>query len=324
MYDVARIKADCDLRQIVESDLGMSPRRGSKAWQWRCPFHHEHKGFSLAVWEHSWRCFGACGIGGDAIDWVQRFRGLSFEDACRALNGVPVRLGSPYRPPPPRAVECAQPPDSQWQQRALAVVEIAQRNLWLPNGRRALVYLEGRGLSRSTIQRARLGYFPSNGKRPLRLFGLKVPTGITIPWLINGNLWTVKVRRAVGEPKYLYISNGNARGLYNADTVAGHHTALFVEGEFDALIAQQELENQMAVVTLGSASATLDDYWLPSLLPLRTILLAYDSDEAGDKGAARLLALTSRAKRIALPHSKDVNAFFLKGGSVKEWMQTAR
>lgn len=58
--DTQHLKERCDLRRLVEQDLGPVPLRGGRAYLWKCPFHNEQKGFSLAVWANGYRCFGAC------------------------------------------------------------------------------------------------------------------------------------------------------------------------------------------------------------------------------------------------------------------------
>ncbi len=89
MVDTQRLKDNCDLRRLVEQDLGPAPLRGGRAYLWKCPFHHEQKGFSLAVWANGYRCFGACDTSGDALDWLMNYRRLSFIEALRVL-GEPV------------------------------------------------------------------------------------------------------------------------------------------------------------------------------------------------------------------------------------------
>ena len=46
--DLKVLKEKHDLRLIVEADLGPAHCRGGRALLWRCPFHNEHKGYSLA------------------------------------------------------------------------------------------------------------------------------------------------------------------------------------------------------------------------------------------------------------------------------------
>ncbi len=108
--------------------------------------------------------------------------------------------------------------------------------------------------------------------------------------------------------------------VYNAANPEGHETVLFVEGEFNALLAEQECGGLVGVATLGSASGMLNPRWMPLLLHCKTILVSYDADQAGMKGAARLQALTKRARVVQVPWGKDITEFVLKGGSVKQWM----
>lgn len=58
MTDTQRLKETCDLRRLVEQDLGPAPLRGGRASLYKCPFHNEHKGFSLAVWADGYRVLG--------------------------------------------------------------------------------------------------------------------------------------------------------------------------------------------------------------------------------------------------------------------------
>lgn len=324
MDDLKRLKEKHDLRLIVQADLGPAQCRGGKALLWRCPFHNEHKGYSLAVWEDGWRCFGACGAQGDVLDWLQRYRGLSFTEACEYL-GAPQSLDriihQNHRPiSVKRGIPEAKPPQEDWQAAAKRIVDNAENALWSPDGERARQYLKKRGLTEETILRARLGYIPGRHWEWLTIGKLTVPCGITIPWFVGQELWAVKVRRAAGLPKYTQIAGGSAQGLYNAATLEGHETVLFVEGEFDALLAEQECGGLVGVATLGSAAGTLNTHWLPLLLHCKTILVAYDADEAGMKGAARLQALTKRARVIQVPWGKDITEFVLKGGNVRQWL----
>ena len=69
MTDTQTLKNTTDLRRIVEQDLGQAPVRSGKAYLWKCPFHQERKGYSLAVWQDGYRCFGKCDVSGDLFDW---------------------------------------------------------------------------------------------------------------------------------------------------------------------------------------------------------------------------------------------------------------
>ena len=320
MTDTQRLKQTCDLRHLVEQDLGPAPLRGGSASLYKCPFHNEHKGYSLAVWQDGYRCFGACDLRGDALDWLTNYRRLSFVEALRVL-GDPVSTVVPserkYLKSP------SAPPEWNWQHRAERIVSQAEETLWSEVGEPALNYLTARGLTTRTIRAARLGYVPGDFRGWRVIEGMGVPCGITIPWFAAGALWAVKVRRAYGTPKYQQIKGGNVNGLYGADHLADREVALFCEGEFDALLAGQEAGNLTATVTLSSATAILSSRWYAELTHCHTILVAYDRDAAGEKGANRLLSLSPRFRPIQVPHGKDIGEFYLKGGDVYHWIEQA-
>ncbi|MEO8609107.1 MAG: CHC2 zinc finger domain-containing protein [Chloroflexota bacterium] len=318
MVDTQRLKENCDLRRLVEQDLGPAPLRGGRAYLWKCPFHHEQKGFSLAVWSNGYRCFGACNTSGDALDWLRNYRHLTFVKAARVL-GEPVENAAPAER------QClkspSEPPEWEWQHGAGRIVSMAEETLWSETGEPALNYLTGRGLTTRTIRAARLGYVPGDFREWRTLEGLEVPCGITIPWIAADALWAVKVRRAYGTPKYQQIKGGNANGLYGADQLADKDNALFCEGEFDALLARQEAGTLAAVVTLSSATTTVNARWYAELTHCHTLLVAYDQDIAGEKGAKRLLALSPRFRCIAVPVGKDISEFYLNGGDLPSWIE---
>ena len=320
MVDTHHLKEHCDLRRLVEQDLGPAPLRGGRAYLWKCPFHNEHKGFSLAVWANGYRCFGACDTSGDALEWLMNYRRLSFVEALRVL-------GERLEEVTPVERQClkslSEPPEWDWQHRAERIVSQAEATLGSEAGEPALHYLIGRGLTTRTIRTARLGYVPGDFRQWRVIEGMEVPCGITIPWFAADVLWAVKVRRAAGTPKYQQIPGGSAHGLYGTDRLAERQVALFCEGEFDALLAQQEADRLIAAVTLSSATAALSSRWYAALTHCHTLLVAYDRDAAGEKGANRLLALSPRFRRIAVLHGKDISEFYLHGGDIFSWMERA-
>ncbi len=318
--DTRILKERFDLRRIVEQDLGPAPVRGGQALLWRCPFHHERRGYSLVVWPNVYRCFGACQVSGDVFDWLKRYRNLDFLEAVRLLEGgcpaAPVI--SPYRPEPPDD----DPPPLSWQVSARQIVDLAEETLWSVRGEQALAYLLARGLQTSIIQAAHLGYIPGGSRQWRTIAGMRVPCGITIPWLTGAEeeLWAVKVRRAAGFPKYVQIAGGSNGGLYRADGLKGAQAALFCEGEFDTLLAHQEAEPLISAVTLGSAGNRLHRCWLAELVSVPLILLTYDMDEAGEKGAARLQSLSKRFHLVHVPYGKDLTEFHQRGGALYSWL----
>lgn len=319
MNDTQRIKEGYDLRRIVEQDLRQPPVRSGRASLYKCPFHNEQKGYSLAVWADGYRCFGKCDTGGDLFDWLMNYRRLSFAEALAVL-GEHAQESQPIRP----KIEtiASEPPPQAWQEVAHRVVTIAEETLWSSEGEPALTYLlEQRGLTTTTICKARLGYIPGDFRDWREIAGLNVPCGICIPWFAADALWAVKVRRASGLPKYVQIAGGSTHGLYNADALYQHTTALFCEGEFDALLVAQESGEWVAPVTLGSATARLTARWYGMLVGHRTLFVSYDRDQAGKRGTERLLKLSPRFRELPLPHGKDISDFYLNGGDICTWLR---
>lgn len=181
-------------------------------------------------------------------------------------------------------------------------------------------YLTSRGLTPRTIRAARLGYVPGDFREWRTFEELEVPCGITIPWFAAGALWAVKVRRACGTPKYQQVKGGNAGGLYGADQLPHHQIALFCEGEFDTLLARQEAGELVTRITLSSATAILSSRWYAELTHCHTLLVAYDRDAAGEKGAKRLASLSPRFRAIQVPFGKDIGEFHRQGGAIYTWI----
>ena len=313
------IKQQIDLRTLVERDLGQPPIRSGRAHLYKCPFHNEQKGFSLAVWSDGYRCFGACDTAGDAFDWLMKFRQLSFAESVLLLDSghIPLLDTSISRPP-----LTSEPPGADWQASAKKVVALAEDLLWSSDGEPALNYLLERGLTTNTIRQARLGYISGDYWQWRDIHGLKVPCGITIPWFAHDAIWAVKVRRSAGRQRYVQIAGGSTHGLYNADSLSNKHIAVFCEGEFDTLILQQETGQLVSPVTLGSATNRLSVRWLQELVAHEQILVAYDNDVAGRRGTERLLKTSPRFQSLCLPNGKDINDFYLDGGDVYSWIES--
>jgi hypothetical protein len=224
------------------------------------------------------------------------------------------------------------PPPAQWQAAGRAFVAWAAGQLWQEAGAPGRAYLQAGGLREETVRRWGLGWNPAWMARDAERWGLGrgalwLPRGVVIPGQAAGALWYVKVRRfdEAGRPaargKYPQVRGGVA-ALFGADELqGGERPLLLCEGERDALLAWQELGAAVDVASLGGAGRRHLGRWLLWLLPYRRILVAYDPDAAGERGAAYLAGLSRRVEVLRLPHGADVVDFWQAGGDLRSWLQ---
>jgi DNA primase len=83
--ELERLKEEVSVLRLVEG-AGIALKKSGKDWLGRCPFHADDQA-SLVVTprKNLWHCFG-CQVGGGAIDWVMKHRGLSFRHAVEVLK----------------------------------------------------------------------------------------------------------------------------------------------------------------------------------------------------------------------------------------------
>ncbi len=321
-----------ELPELIQQDLGAPARTRSREYWWRCPFHDEDTpSFQVDYYEARqkwrWKCWG-CDRTGDAQDWLVVYRGMSTGDAWRALNGdTPAApLKSEDRP---RQVVFSEPPAYEWQDAALdAVLECAMdlHDASDAKAAAALDWLKARGLRTTTIERAMLGWNPNwREVRP----GLKLPPGIIIPAFADGALWYVKARLPRREAarlgdKYLALAGSRTASLYGADALLGARVAIATEGEFDALLLSQFFgSSELAVVTMGSASATPSPRWKSHLAWLDKLLVVMDADDAGAKARERWQHVVRWVQLVDPPDApgKDITDWWKNGVNLREWLE---
>jgi hypothetical protein len=181
-----------------------------------------------------------------------------------------------------------------------------------------------------TIKWYRLGYNPTDTYMKSEDWGFSgkkiwLPHGIVIPCFIDKKLWHINIRRPSGNPKYFKI-RGSRQGLFGAINLRGSWLVLLTEGEFDAMLADQEIGDVAGVATLGSAIRKIDlATWGSYLLPARVILVAQDSDRAGQKAKEALSNLSPQIHPIRVPvlspGDKDITDYFKAVGDLWEWLK---
>lgn len=184
-------------------------------------------------------------------------------------------------------------------------------------------YLNGRGITDETIEKRKLG-FGNFYKR----------NWITIPIPNREGSWTfMKLRRDPDDrdnpDKYKFFPpSGSSASLYGT---AGFENAAEVwvcEGEFDQMILEQ---NGIVSVTSTAGAGTFKPEWAKVLIRVPRIVVCFDKDEAGKKGADRTIKILEEELahtsifRANLPddmeESADISNYFGSYGGNAETLQ---
>ena len=299
-----------------------------------------------------WHCFG-CDAGGSVIDWVMRMHKVSFRHACELLaKQHPALAAAASTNTPPAAVKLSAGKLRTAQSFSLAAGDqelldqvIDFYHTTLKASPEALEYLERRGLGNpELIERFRLGY--ANRTLAYRLApkqykaGAEMRTALQRVGILrdsghehfNGSIVVPlfgampTVRRApvvgayarklldnlrAGTPKHLYLP-GPHRGVFNREGLEGQAEIILCEALIDALtfwaagyrnVTSCYGVNGMTEELLGALKSC----------GAQRILIAFDRDEAGDRGAEavakRLTAEGLDCFRLLFPKGMDANAY---------------
>ena len=153
-----RVKQTVDIVEVISAHTDL--RRQGARWVGLCPFHEEHTpSFSVDAQEKLYHCFG-CGVGGDAIKFIEEKEGLPFAEAVELLAdryGVELER------------EKEDPRAEARRQHRRRLEELLNRTaifystyLWeAEEAAKAREYLLGRGLSEEVLRGFGVGYAPS-------------------------------------------------------------------------------------------------------------------------------------------------------------------
>lgn len=297
------------------------------------------------IWPHqgehgTFWCRG-CSLGGDAIEYLMKIENLSFPQACKEI-GKELPESEDYQKPKIRSSVPSQQdyeprscsgPEEQWVEHATKLIDWAHSQL-LENEQQ-IAWLADRGIAIDTIVKLRLGWNPGEkGKdlyRSREAWGLEtvikedgkkkklwLPIGLTIPYIVDGTVQRVRIRRPEGEPRY-YVLPGSSM----APMILGIQSKAFVivESELDAILLHQLAGDLTGIISQGNASARPDTSSASRLAESLAILIALDSDQAGMKETLWWKKQYPQAERWPVPTGKDPGEAFKAGIDLRQWIK---
>jgi DNA primase len=190
---IERVKLRTPIEVVIGERISALRKRGALYWAC-CPFHQEKTpSFAVDPRRGTWRCYGACGEGGDVLSFVERFDGLSFLEALRLLarqcgEELPERSLKGRARGDEAALE-ARHELLHW------VAETYRRALRGPDAREAREYMLGRGLSEATLEDFGVGWAGASGQE---LVSAAQRNGKPLDWLCEAGL----LRRTEGGRHY--------------------------------------------------------------------------------------------------------------------------
>lgn len=347
--ELERLKTHVSLVRLIEAS-GIVLTRQGKDLACRCPWHESDDTPSCVITPATnlWHCFG-CNAGGSVIDWVMRQHKVSFRHACELLAREHPSLAAsdPTSQVPKLSagkLRSAQSFSLTEGDQALLDQVIEFYHQTLKASPEALAYLESRGLgSRELIERFRLGYANrtlayrlapkqykagAESRSALQRVGILRDSGhehlngsIVVPlWQTDedGERHVVGAygrklldNLRAGTPKHLYLP-GPHRGVWNAEGLTGAKEIILCEALLDAMTFWCAGYRN---VTSGYGVHGMTDEILAALTSsgAERVLIAFDRDEAGDRGAEavakQLTAAGLACFRLLFPKGEDANSY---------------
>ena len=342
--ELERIKREMDLAALVRAKgIELLPH-GTGHLAGRCPFHDDKTpSFIVTPGKNLFHCLG-CGAGGTVIDFLMKHDGLSFRHAVEILrDGKAVALVASTVPTKKATVPKLAPPvayDADDQTLLRQVIDYYQERLQQTPA--ALDYLRKRGLdSAEAIAVFKLGFadrtlglrLPNKQRvtgadirERLTRLGLYRESGhehlngcVVFPILSADGLIAGAYGRKIvenqtpGLAKHLYLP-GPHRGLWNPSCLASREIIL-CEALIDALTFWcAGFKNVTAAYGVEGFTEEMETAF--TLAKVERVLIAFDRDEAGDRGAIkvaeRLMARGMECLRVNFPHGQDANEYAIK------------
>ena len=325
----------------------MHLKPAGKGFKGLCPFHEEKTpSFMVSSEKQLFHCFG-CGEGGNVFNFLMKYEKLSFFEAVKMLakkSGVPLPVDEEKE-------NILHKKKERLYKLNNLVANYYQECLFRTNqGKKVINYFKKRGINDTSVEKYILGYAPPGwdaltnflkkkgysyeelikaglikkskieGKyidyfRDRIIFPIFSLSGRVIGF--GGRVLDDSLPKYINSPETLVYNKGS--NLYSLnfakEDIRKKNYIIIVEGYTDVLIAQQYGFNNLAA-SLGTALTTKQIDLIKRFTD--TVLIAYDSDSAGNMATLRSLDLLVKAgleiKVIALSQGYDPADFLIKKG----------
>lgn len=342
---VDEIKANTNIVDVVSQYVGL--KRHGRNYFGLCPFHNEKSpSFSVSESKQIFHCFG-CGVGGDAISFIQKIENIDFVDALEILaDKAHITL-------PKIEVSENEQKRLALKEKVFAINKIAteyfHNNLYGEKAKLAQEYVKKRKMDNTTLKKFQIGYSGNFDDlyNELRKKGfsddeiyesklvLKSKNGMPTDAFKKRLMFPirdVKDRviafggRALDDSKPKYINSpdticyNKGRNLYglNIAKKSSRDFFIMVEGYMDAVsLHQRGIDN--AVASLGTALTEAQGRLLKNYKS--KIIIGYDADGAGQEATMRGLEILQNLgydiRILQIEGAKDPDEFVTKFGSAK-------
>lgn len=335
MDEVSLIREKIDIVSLISEFVQL--KKAGRNFKAPCPFHTEKSpSFVVSPERQIWHCFG-CGKGGDVYTFLMEYERLEFPEALRLLaKRAGVELTSREK-----NSGLATQKERLYQINSLAKEYYHYVLTKHPVGKRALEYLENRGVSKKVIETFMLGFSPKGNalahylmtkkkysSEDLVAAGVVFERGRDVVDFFRGRLMFPLIDHrdnVVGfagrilekddsTSKYIntretliYHKGEQFYGLnITKDAIRRSNQAVIVEGEFDVISC---FEHGVANVVAVKGTALTESQ--VNLLGrfAQKITFCFDGDKAGQEAITRSLAVVEKKGLtptvIEIPGGKD-------------------
>lgn len=344
-----------DIVELVDGRVKL--KKSGKNYSACCPFHDEKTpSFTVTQEKQFYYCFG-CGASGNAIGFVMEYDRLSFPEAVEQL----ARAAGLEMPRPERTVSARELAKEKDRKTIYTLLQSAnefyqQALRQHPDRKRAVTYLQNRGLSGEITRDFGIGFAAPGWDNLLRSLGkeaedqrLLIESGLLVHQEDRNKIYDrfrdrimfpirdVRGRvigfggRVLGDEKPKYLNSPESPVFHKGEELYGLYEArqansqlkrlLVVEGYMD-VVALSQFGISYAVATLGTACR--EEHLNKAFKYSQEVVFCFDGDAAGRKAARRALENSlptmqdgRQIKFLFLPEGEDPDTLVRRLGAKK-------